>query len=563
MQPKQSSGLTRLSVFGLALLTLATVAILFTGLGDYGVVGGDEAVYHHITREMRESGDWWRLQSGGLFSPRAEFRNAPFHYWIRSLLIDTVGDNGWSMRGLSALAGCLVVLGTFGFGRALGGKAVGFLAAIIQLTSFNFLWLHGAKTGELDAMATAAVLACAWTFTTAQRQGTSFIKHHFALAVLCNIKAPLALPVVLADLLVLATYRDREASIRWLRSGLLIAPIAMAWHLARFVALGTRLSEYLVSDVTFYAWRRAERISGVSPLDNLAYYIRVLGAAAWPWGIIGGSAATWTAAKLLRSRLLDRDRLVPLAYALVLFGFFTAIAKHNVWYMTPLGPMLAVLSALWLTGLKDPQRTWSGRLSLGFLFLLPFVLRPTWPPQSPLRQGAQLYPLHLEWGPSLSWETLVPLCALSLSLLWSWRWWLRENRGPLFSVIEARVSAGRALSLAAVAALILQAGLRTLLPLADTNYRQPVEAFARDIAAKLNRGETVETPLELPTSQMKLALYFFGADFQLCRSREPRKPKLYLYEYGRGADCIADSRLPALTANYLPPPAKKPLATKP
>jgi 4-amino-4-deoxy-L-arabinose transferase-like glycosyltransferase len=514
------------------LLAAATLALLLTGLGSHGIVGGDEAVYHHIAREMLADGDYLRLDSSGLFSPREEFRNAPFHYWVRAGLIELLGDNAWSMRLLSAAGGAATVAATWTLGGALGGTAVALLAGFIQLTSFNFLWLHGARTGELDALATAAVTLAVWGFLRALRRERSFFLHHAALALLFNLKAPLALPLIAADLALLALARDRELALAWLRTGLVVAPFAATWHLARLVVLGER-AVGLFNELAYYGWQRSERIAGVTGASSAAYYVRVMASAAWPWGI------AWVAAfpVALHARFADRrarlEGLVPVVYASIFFAFFVLLAKQNVWYMTPIGPLLAVGTAEGFVRLLRGEGSRLRLAAAATLALLPLAVRTPFPPPSPLRAGAQAYDLDLMFGPGTDPAFFLAFAPLLVGAAAAFRPALaRPQRATL-------LIAG-----AALATLAMTAGLRVTWPLGDTGYQRPVEVLAATIREDLEAGRTIGLPLRIPTKQGKLAAFLFADRFEICRRRSGASTALFLYPKGAARRCLADRGLP-------------------
>ena len=186
-----------------ALGVIATV-FLFVGLDRYGIVNVDEGIYHGIAERMVETGDWLHLDFRGERRVYDTFMNAPLHYWGRASLIAAFGSNGFTMRALSALFGVLTVLASYGLGCRLVGRRAGLLGAVVLLTSFQFLYIHGARTGELDTMATFLVVMICWTFLRSVEGDKSFVPHHLALAALGMTKMPLVILPVLAELVWLA-----------------------------------------------------------------------------------------------------------------------------------------------------------------------------------------------------------------------------------------------------------------------------------------------------------------------------------------------------------------------
>ena len=154
----------------IALLVLLSVPLLFVGLGSYSLVNGDEAIYRLISLRMLDTGDWLTLHDG--VEPRFydTFMNAPLHYWARALLHAVLGEGLWVSRLLSALFGLATVLVTYRLalrlapGSANGGRWAAFLAGFVQLTTYQFVWLHGARTGELETLVSFLVTAALLLF---------------------------------------------------------------------------------------------------------------------------------------------------------------------------------------------------------------------------------------------------------------------------------------------------------------------------------------------------------------------------------------------------------------
>ena len=79
-------------------IALLAMAFLFIGIGRYGVVNADEAIYHGIAERMAETGDFLHLDFRG--EPRVydAFMNAPLHYWARAALISLFDSSRVTMQ---------------------------------------------------------------------------------------------------------------------------------------------------------------------------------------------------------------------------------------------------------------------------------------------------------------------------------------------------------------------------------------------------------------------------------------------------------------------------------
>ena len=222
-----------------ALLTAAASFVILYDLGGPSVVNGDEAVYHDAARQMLRTGDWLRWTSEGPVSRVTEFRNSPVQYWLRIAAIRLLGDTTTAVRIVSALAGIATVLAVFAFARRRAGDAAGLVAGLVQLTTVHFVYLHGARTGELDAIVSLGSLVALAAFVRDLAAGKGFWLSHLALVALANFKAPLLVPIAASQLLVLALSGDRAALVRrWTVAASVVWPVGLAWHWLRLLVLG-------------------------------------------------------------------------------------------------------------------------------------------------------------------------------------------------------------------------------------------------------------------------------------------------------------------------------------
>ncbi|MCZ6464370.1 MAG: glycosyltransferase family 39 protein, partial [Proteobacteria bacterium] len=201
------------------------------GLGSYSLVNGDEAIYQGIAEHMVASGDWLRLEFRDRPRVYDTLMNAPLQYWARALLIAIFGSNLWTVRIGSAVLGLATVLATCRLARSLpgGGERTAFLAGAIQLTTFQFVYLHSARTGELETALSFAFVLAAHLFlrATAVAPGSSgFLLHHLCLVLILNLKLPVAAIPIGAELAAFALLpAARRHFGRWLRAGAVILPL--------------------------------------------------------------------------------------------------------------------------------------------------------------------------------------------------------------------------------------------------------------------------------------------------------------------------------------------------
>ncbi len=178
----------RVAVLVLVLLSLLFV---FYRLGSYSVVNGDEAIYQDIALRMLDTGDWLTLRAGDEHRVYDTFMNAPIQYWARAALASTLGRNLWTMRIFSAGFALASVLMVYRLTLHMAGRRAAFLAGLIQLTTYQFLYLHSARTGELEPVLSFLFVAAAYLFIRAiEDPQRGFALHHLCLVALLNLKLP-------------------------------------------------------------------------------------------------------------------------------------------------------------------------------------------------------------------------------------------------------------------------------------------------------------------------------------------------------------------------------------
>jgi 4-amino-4-deoxy-L-arabinose transferase-like glycosyltransferase len=512
--PSQRLGEARVA---LALALVAT-AFLFTGLSRYGVVNADEAIYHGVAERMLETGDWLRLDFRG--EPRVydAFLNAPLHYWARAGLIAAFGSNAFTMRALSALFGVLTVLATWALARRLAGGRAAVLAAAVQLTTFQFVYLHGARTGELDTLVSFLLVAAALALFRALDERLGFLPHHLAVAALCLTKAPLALVPVAAGVVVLvARPGSRRRLPAYLATGAALLPLALAWHATQLLLHGERAGEVLGAMLA-QAGGSDRDVADLGLAGNARFYAGVLLHGAFPWSLVYPFALL----RALRGDELAARLRSALAFAAALLLFFLLVAKHYAWYAMPALPFLSLAVGVWLGELASSgvrrSAAFGAGLALAALAWADVDLFGT----NPFATRALGFPMELRWRSPAGLPAIVALPLAGAAWLL-----LCQALGR-----AGRHAATRRLGAAAVAALLVAAGLRCLAPFAHLDTRAPIERTRRSLERALREGRPIDYPVRLRRPVVQIARFHFGEDFEIVPEYTPEGTDLLLYPQG-------------------------------
>ena len=125
------------------LLVLSCVFFLWN-LGKGSLASWDEAIYACVAKEIFQSGNWLRLTLEG--APWVD--KPPLCIWAAALCYKLFGLNEFSARLFSCLLGIGTVLVTYLFGARLFGRWIGFLGALVLMSSSHFI--HFSRFGVTD-----------------------------------------------------------------------------------------------------------------------------------------------------------------------------------------------------------------------------------------------------------------------------------------------------------------------------------------------------------------------------------------------------------------------------
>ena len=504
-----------------AVLFALSIPLIFFRLGTYSVVNGDEAFYHYVARHMVETGNWLRLEFTGEHHVYETFMNAPLQYWARAVLIALFGDSNWTMRLLSAVFAVLSVLMTFRLVAHISTVRAGLVAGLIQLTTFQFLYMHSARTGELEPIVCFLLTLTAYLFLRALETGRSFVPHHLCLIALANVKLPLLVVPVAAELAYFASARPGWRRFRsWAAGGTLVA-LGLAWHVAQYLSLGEEARQMFArmgNQASGDALQRAHSMSG-----NAVFYARTLIFGAFPYALIYPVAIAGLIATGWRRGLGAGIQLL-LLYPAAVYGFFIVVAKFYPWYIIPVYPFASGLVAIWLDRVVEERRSASLLASAALVFGLavwvgvgnynPFAVRALEP-----------LPYLLSWrelagiGPVLGVPLVVLVIAAALALVW-------RASGPRFV---------RPVSLLFLSVLVAVGSYRVVFPLRYTQHRSQMEALREQIDRDRAAGPAARLS-HLGDGAWRTPRALFLRRRVSNRTRSPRPRQRRLFSAGRGEE---------------------------
>jgi len=510
-------------------LLLAAIAgpFLLYGLGHYSLVNGDEEIYHVIARQMVESGDWLRLWFYEEHRIYDTFMNAPLQYWARALVISAFGSSEWTVRILSALCGVASVLMTYRLSLHLRAhRGVALLAGLVHLTTLQFVYLHGARTGELEPAVTLLYTAITLFFLKGLERGGPFIAHHVCLALLLNLKSPAILVPLLAEATCFALLPAARPSLRrFVVSGLMVLPFGVLWHVARMIELwapflevmGRMAGEAAAHKNAFGDFFDSAFDTGPSA-SNAAFYTGTLLFGAYPYSIFYPLALVACLYRDGVRGLRDRarpDRLawwVMAIFVVAVFIFYSLVSKHHRWYIMPMYPLLSVFVAHWLGDLwrkREEAPAWPALAAIALGGALLAFTRVNTTAYNPFIFKAWAIPMKTRWVDFMGLDPSWGVAVLGAGVL-----------GALLGLRRAfGASCGPWLAATLAIGLLGYAGVRVALPLQYLDQRSPMarlsERLEGERAAAEAHGETIPYPIAVERHLEWDARFYLGDHYRI------------------------------------------------
>jgi len=340
----------------LSVLLVAAIVLLYR-LGDPALKNWDEAIYAEVAKEMLQTGDWLALH----WQQSVWFEKPPLTIWLIAIFFRAFEVNEFWARAVSALSGIGVVGVTYILGRSIRGQACGLVAALILLTSFQFVQV--ARLVTTDALLLLLIYlaiygylrvrngASGWWYCVSGCCALGFMTKSFAVIV-----APAAIGLaLLLDRQLIDAVRSKHF---WL-SILFAVAIVIPWHAAMYQTYGTAfVNEYFY----YHVWSRV-----VTPLEGHGeaywWYLREIWVKFHPWWSIAPLALAFHALKIKNGSF----SWVLIALIAIVLVFYTAAQTKMSSYILPVYPALALLISHLLTSLYFQWRSVLARMAIVLL----------------------------------------------------------------------------------------------------------------------------------------------------------------------------------------------------
>jgi 4-amino-4-deoxy-L-arabinose transferase-like glycosyltransferase len=473
-------------------ILLAAAFLIFFRLGDDSLHNFDEATYAQNSADMIRTGQWLDIRYK---TDRANY--PPLAVWLTSLAMKAFGVNEWSARLVSALFALLAVLLTIRLGSLLFSPWTGCLAGFIMATCLQFLYEHGARTGELDTVFLFFLLAFIYGLLLAllRKRAGMLILSGAALGLAAMTKNPLLclIPAAAAGCFLIFSGRYRAFPLRtWCLAFLLpLFAVCLPWYGYQLIRGGSEfISAFFLTQVT-------DRVMA-NPFQRTSfYYLRIMMRGFFPWSFIAVPALIAALAGVWRSR--KSPELFPLIMVIVTVAGFSLSELQFSWYIFPALPFFAILIASLVTGAGTPGQKTALPLFLSAAVLVPLFRLPM-ALYNPALFPAGNSPLRLEYRPgeltAAAWLLILGLAAAGAVL-----GCLAAPSGSLRKILAG----------AAVTGLILFALWQAAYPLSFAGHRS-VEADFADRVAMLSGGRAAAVGIHDPIRFSLIYFYLANRD---------------------------------------------------
>ncbi len=319
----------------LGLLVFFSLTVFFAKLGLNGMANFDDCFYAEKAKEVLQSGQLWTLT----FNHFPAFENPPLYMWLAALSYKIFGINEYAAKFPSALMGLFNVVLIYFFGKFLFNRWVGFTAAFILATTYPFL--KYARHAMVDVTLTFFVVSALFCLLLGLRKD----KRYFLLWGLCIglgilVKSVLGIfPLVISGVfIVLASQWKKIANVYFVLGCLLALGVGCSWYLVETEAFG---SQFLSAHFGWLIFQRGFQGTPELWYRHLGFLVD-LATYYWPWLPL---AVLGMVLMFKAKRWKNENVLFILVWFFVILGIMSLMKARVLWYIMPVFPALALISA--------------------------------------------------------------------------------------------------------------------------------------------------------------------------------------------------------------------------
>ena len=312
--------------------------LTFWQLGKLHLIDWDEAIYAGVAKSMVLTKDFLTpTWAGNLW-----FEKPPLYMWLTAFMYKFYGQTAFVARFWAASFGVLWVLFTYLLARKLFGRFVGILSGVILATTFHYLYYS--RNGILDVPVTFFMVASLFFFILGREKPIWFILAGLSLGLGVMTKGTVAFLILpaLISLVILEenkkVFLNRYAGLGF---GVFLLTV-LPWHLYMYFKHGkTFLESYLFYHVFL---RATSSIEGKSA--ETFVYIKVIRNSMRIWYLPLLPALIWSLWQIFKK---NKNIIFLSVWATFIFLAFSAANSKLIWYIIPIYPPLAIITAKFIS----------------------------------------------------------------------------------------------------------------------------------------------------------------------------------------------------------------------
>lgn len=321
-----------------------SAALWLPTCGLWDLWGPDEGRYAQVAKELLGRGDWLLLTLNG--EPYDQKPPLPFWIYAGMTWLNGGAVSPWALRVPPVLFAIATVLMTYGIGAKRCGARCGLIAALVLMTSMEFL--EAAPAVELNTMYAGWITLALFAWLTRPVPDSMSLRRAalfwFALAGAFFTKGPLAFFVVASAVLTEAVAARSWSRIRMLRpaaGGVLLAAAIGGWFWGQSAQAGAGFVAEQIREQTLERF-----FEGTHEEPFWYYFPRLFTSVFAPWGVllVPAGVVIWRH----RSRALTALRPI-VGWTLWPFLFLCLASGKRQSYLLPLLPGLALIVGWYLS----------------------------------------------------------------------------------------------------------------------------------------------------------------------------------------------------------------------
>lgn len=345
-----------------ALIWTAGIAVLAAIVFFIGLEGTlrdwDESVYAQVARESLDRPDWYNLY----WNSRPFIDKPPLMFWLTRLVYEAAGVGQWQARAVSATLGFLTVMTVFFFAWRFMSLYAGALAALVLMGTPHFVRI--AKMGQLDVPVGFFIMLSIMTFYLGKKQPRWFLVSGVftGLAILTKWSVGFLAPMIQVAMLLAPGYRQIVRSKYWWLSFLTMGAVCAPWVIQQYITYGDLFADH------FLGSKIVESVHGeiAGHGGGFFYYISKMMRESRPWCFIFPIAFIYTCIRAVR-----RDELASLlvVWSTVIFLVFSLARTKLHWYIEPIYPPLALMTAMSIMHIMESKKLQIATLMVAVLII--------------------------------------------------------------------------------------------------------------------------------------------------------------------------------------------------